>query len=80
MEFNAKTINTGSQKIDSSRVSKCNKLLKIADKSIAWWDTGEEYLSEDLVGDLQDESQKKKLKKGQFETKISGAETSNHLQ
>ena len=42
MEFNAKTIETGSQKIDSSRVSKCNKLLKIADKSIAWWDTGEE--------------------------------------
>ena len=69
MEFNAKTIKTGSQKIDSSRVSKCNKLLKIADKSIAWWDTGEEYLSEDLSGDLQDERQKKSWKKGNLKPK-----------
>ena len=36
-------------------IEKQNKLLKIADKSIAGWGTVEEYLSDDLASDSEDD-------------------------
>ena len=57
-----KLIKNGSQKRASKLaksikedIEKRNKLLKIADKSIAGWGTVEEYLSDDLASDSEDD-------------------------
>ena len=57
-----KLIKNGSQKRASNLaksikedIEKRNKLLKIADKSIAEWGTADEYLSDDLASDSEDD-------------------------
>ena len=57
-------------------IEKRNKFLKVANKSIAGWGTVEEYLSDDLASDSEDDGKIKAAERN----KILGAQIKDHLQ
>ena len=87
MDTIVKLIKNGSQKRASKLaksikedIEKRNKLLNIANKSIAGWGTVEEYLSDDLASDSEDDRKIKVLKDEHFRNKTLGAQIKDRLQ